>query len=81
MIGRQDLTYKICYNCKGTGNNPKHRKKACPVCSGSGKAEYCKTCGELMPCSGTLENVFDQSYCEKEHKNELEAEGYVFYKR
>lgn len=81
MIGRQDLIYKTCHNCNGTGNNPNKRKKSCPVCLGSGKVEYCKSCGELMPCSGTLEDTFDQSYCQKEHKKELEAEGYTFCKR
>lgn len=65
MIGRQDLTYKKCYHCKGIGKNPKNRKIPCPICRGSGKAEYCKTCGELMPCSGTEPDVFDQSYCSK----------------
>lgn len=65
MIGRQDLIYKKCYNCKGTGKDPKRRKYPCPTCFGYGLVDYCKTCGELMPCGGTDNDLCDQSLCLK----------------
>ena len=37
---------------KGTGRDPKNRKKGCASCGGSGGAMYCATCGEQMLCMG-----------------------------
>ena len=37
---------------RGTGRDPKNRKRTCPHCSGSGKAQYCYVCGEKMLCGG-----------------------------
>ena len=39
---------------KGSGRDPKNRKRSCPHCHGTGRADYCATCGEVMDprCSG-----------------------------
>ena len=37
---------------RGTGRDPKNRKRLCPHCSGTGRAEYCYVCGEKMRCNG-----------------------------
>lgn len=63
MFGRIDLTTKPCNHCNETGKDPKKRTRACPVCSGSKRKSVCATCGEDMPCSGTDNTIFDQSFC------------------
>ena len=37
---------------RGTGRDPKNRKRPCPHCSGTGRAQYCYVCGEKMLCGG-----------------------------
>lgn len=61
MIGRLDVESIICPNCNGSKQDPKKRKRLCPECGGAGVIERCKSCGELMPCSGTED--YDQTYC------------------
>jgi len=63
VIGRMDLIYRTCPNCHGNGEDPRKRTRMCPKCHGYGKAHFCKTCGEAMPCSGTRTDMLDQSYC------------------
>lgn len=66
MIGRMDVVAGgPCKHCKGTGRDPKKRKRPCPSCDGSKVQLVCKSCGEDMPCSGTRDDVFDQGYCMK----------------
>jgi DnaJ-class molecular chaperone len=64
MMGRMDLELRTCPECKGSGKDPRNRKRLCPRCGGNGKAEYCTSCCEFMPCRGT-EPVFDQTHCAK----------------
>ncbi len=63
MTGRQDVEYTAtCLACNGSGRDRKNRKRKCPDCS-RGKMGVCTTCGERMPCSGTLDGVMDQGVC------------------
>ena len=63
MIGRQDLTKIVCPSCNGSGKDKRNRKRPCPRCEGYKYDFKCSTCGEMMPCSGTDLNMFDQSTC------------------
>jgi len=74
MLERLDLGNAVCPLCAGTGRDPKKRKRACPRCSGDGKVSCCTTCGELMPCSGTLPDTYDQTYCARRWVLETAAE-------
>ena len=63
MFGRLDISLKTCPDCQGSGKDPRKRKRPCPRCQGTGQAEFCKSCGEWIPCPGTDPNILDQSYC------------------
>jgi DnaJ-class molecular chaperone len=54
-----------CAHCDGKGTDPKKRKRPCPVCHGSKVKLVCESCGEDMPCSGTRDDILDQTYCMK----------------
>jgi RecJ-like exonuclease len=69
MIGRMDLERKTCPNCKGTGYSPKNRKRHCSECENSGYVLFCKTCGKQYN-KECLDNVLDQTYCDKRNMNE-----------
>lgn len=79
MMGRMDLELRTCPECKGSGKDPRKRKRLCPRCGGTGKAEYCTSCCEFMPCRGT-EPVFDQTYCSKP-RNMHEKATKAFHQR
>lgn len=64
MFGRMDIgLFGNCRECNGSGRSRKNRKRKCPKCSGSGKKVVCFSCGDEMPCSGTEEDMMDQSWC------------------
>jgi len=65
MFGRMDLAPAVCPDCTGSGKDPRKRKRQCLRCGGTGRVECCSSCGHLMPCPGTNDKVFDQSYCNK----------------
>ena len=63
MFPRLDLVSVQCPECRGSGKSPRNRKRPCIRCSGDKVISKCKSCGCLMPCPGTDEGVFDQTYC------------------
>lgn len=63
MEERIDVRTRTCVNCSGSGKDPRKRKRPCPTCMGTGIRLYCTSCGEDMPCSGTLDNIMDQPLC------------------
>lgn len=64
MFGRLDVIRDgICPDCCGKKVNRRNRKQKCPTCLGDGKKSICQTCGYDMPCPGTNNNIFDQTYC------------------
>lgn len=65
MFGRMDLVPSICPDCNGSGKDKKKHKRPCLRCDGTGVVARCNSCGFLMPCPGTNNNVFDQTYCDK----------------
>jgi len=69
MMGRIDVRLSgFCKLCGGTGRDPKKRKRTCPKCFGSKMTLVCESCGEDMPCSGTRDDIFDQTYCMRGEK-------------
>jgi len=76
MFGRMDLESTTCLDCHGSGKDPRKRKRKCPRCDGSGSIARCRTCGHLMPCPGTLENVLDQGYCHTQNKDAPSTKGH-----
>ena len=62
-MGRMDeVRAGKCKKCDGSGER---RKKPCFHCGGDGRKWICISCGEEMPCSGTEEDVLDQTWCTK----------------
>ena len=68
MMGRMDTESRLCPVCKGSGRDARKRKRPCSSCTGSGKAEYCRSCCEFMPCRGVEEGVWDQTFCARPRK-------------
>lgn len=68
MIGRLDLEFVTCPICKGTGKDPRNRKRECQHCVKPGQVYKCSSCGHLMPCPGTDDNILGQTYCMKSQK-------------
>lgn len=72
MIGRLDTRKGICDECRGTGKDPKNRKRPCQYCKGSALVDVCKTCGRIVG-RGCNTDSFDATYCEmKSNKGESE---------
>lgn len=63
MMGRMDTELRTCPDCKGSGKDPKKRSRRCPGCRVPGRADFCKTCGDRMPCRGTDPGMCDQTFC------------------
>ncbi len=69
MLGRLDTEPTECPACLGKGKDTRNRKRPCPRCEGTGKVDRSRSCGHLIPCPGTDNNVFDQTYCNKPNPN------------
>lgn len=50
FMPRMDTHYITCPTCKGTGTDPKKRKRRCPHCNGYEEIEVCNKCKKKLPC-------------------------------
>jgi len=47
FFGRLDLVKNQCPECKGSGQDPKKKKRLCPVCEGRKTVEVCPICNKV----------------------------------